>query len=319
MVKIRTLFKKWSRYLVLVKNLNCALATFGSVQKASDDRDDELLRSVNGLEGGCVACGLTCGVATGGSLGVGLMNEDLLRKGLAGEMALVETVRDFMDWFRETHGSSLCRDRTGVDFHTLSGQLLYLFPGHKVAKCMAMTGRTLNQLVHDRAFAAPRRKVDKIPAEAGEIRHCARYVLERIRMKTGLGNPRLERLAVVFDGGVGLKGEACGAFAGAVMAINLVYGFDIRSISFLENLGRFLRGHANLIRKTNREKKEVFAMGKQLVTEFRNRFGSMRCSDLCGVSFGNSGEFINHIARSSACCEIMDFAADHVVRVLGAN
>jgi hypothetical protein len=318
-MKIRTLFNKWSNYLLLIKYLNCALATVSGVQKASGDHDDEVLRSVNGLEGGCAACGSTCGVATGGSLGVGLMNEALLQQGLKGEMTLVETVRDFMDWFQETHGSSLCLDRTGVDFHTVSGQLFYLFPGNKVAGCITMAGRTLNHLVHDQAYMAPRTVVENISEEAGEIRHCARYVLEQIRMKTGLGNPRLERLAVVFDGGVGLKGEVCGACVGAMLAINLANEFDIGSAGIPGHVGRFVRGHLNLVRKVNRDKKEAFAMGKHLVTEFMDRFGTMQCSDLCGTSFGNSREFIDHISKSSHCCEIMDFAVDKVVQVLSVN
>lgn len=313
---MRILLNKWSNYLTLIKNLNCALATLRSVQKTSGDLDDEVLRAAGGLEGGCAACGLTCGVATGGALGIGLMNEDFLLQGIKEEMTLVEMVRDYMDWFQKTHGSSLCRERTGVDFHTALGQFLYLFPGTKVARCAGMTGRTLNHLIHGRALLPPRKEVEDILGEVSEIKHCARYVLEKIRMKTGLGNSRLERLAVVFDGGVGLKGEVCGGCAGAIMAINLSYGFNVRSVSFLENVGRFVRGHINLIRKIPRNKKEVFATGKQFVTQFTDRFGTMRCSDLCGLTFSNSGEFIDHITQSSRCSEILDFAADQAVQLM---
>ncbi len=315
----QTLLNRFSRYLVLIRYLNCALATFATLQKARRERDHDLLKAVNGLEGGCAACGLTCGIATGGSLGVGMANEDLLRRGVKGEMAVVEAAGDYMEWFRETHGSSLCRDRTGVDFHTVSGQLSYLFPGNKVVGCMAMTGRSLNHLINDHTFTAARSGAEKISPEVRGIRHCARYVLERIRMKTGVGNRRLERLAVVFDGGVGLKGEVCGAFAGAVMGINLAGGYDIRSFGFPGNLGRFIRGHISLVRKADRNKKEVFARGKQLAIEFRNRFGSIRCSELCGVTFRNSREFICHMTGSSTCHEIMDFAAGQTVRLLNIN
>lgn len=124
---------------------------------------------------------------------------------------------------------------------------------------------------------------------------------------------------MVFDGGVGLRGEVCGAFAGAVMGINLAGGSAIRSFGFFGNAGRFLRGHISLVGKADRNKKEVFARGKQLAVEFRNRFGSMRCPELCGVSFGNSGEFIGHITGSSLCGGIMDFAADQAVQILNIN
>lgn len=323
-MNIRTLPKKISHYMVLLKYFNCALASFASLQKASGDNDEKLQRSVSELYGGCVACGLTCGVATGGALGVGLMNEDLLENGLKGEMTLVEMTGNYMDWFRKTHGSSLCRDHTGVDFHTVRGQLLYLLSGVKVARCMGIIGRTLSHLADERDRVGPRPGVEDIPEEPGEIRHCARNVLEQIRIETGLGNKRLEGLSVVFDGGVGLKGEVCGAFVGALLAINLADESDLQSAGIPGNVDRFVRRHISLVRKRERDrvtwdKKKSYATGKELVTEFIDRFGTMGCSELCGVPFRNSGEFIDHITRSPTCHEIMDFAADRAVRALSVN
>ncbi len=65
----------------LLKDLNWALATLEVVQDMIGKQEDLALRSATGLEGGLVARGSTCGVVTGGALGIALMRVEELDKG----------------------------------------------------------------------------------------------------------------------------------------------------------------------------------------------------------------------------------------------
>lgn len=65
-------------------------------------QDDILLKAGTGLEGGVVASGSTCGVVTGGALGLGLMYDDeLKKKGDCAEVALLSLVGDYVRWFEQ--------------------------------------------------------------------------------------------------------------------------------------------------------------------------------------------------------------------------
>ncbi|MFA6012652.1 MAG: C-GCAxxG-C-C family protein [Desulfobacteraceae bacterium] len=289
------------------------------MQDALGDKDDDILRAVTGLEGGCVACGSTCGVATGGILGVGLMLEGQVCKGSIDDRAVLCAARDFMGWFHSTHGSSICRERTSVDFYKIIGQIRYMLSPHKIMGCMRMTGRTINHLAYDDLPEPVDVFENGCSAISCEDRHCAREVFQMVRERTGIGNHRLERIAVVLDGGVGLQGELCGALAAAVMAMNLKFGYDSRSTGYSSNLHAFLQGHLNLVRETTDSSFEVFALGKGIVSEFTNRFGSVNCKKLTGTSFDNVNEFSSHIQQSDICHEIMDFSASLAVRVLSGQ
>lgn len=286
------------------------------VQDALGDKDDDILRAVTGLEGGCVACGSTCGVATGGILAVGLMLDEQVCIGSIDDRAVLGAARDFMNWFHSTHGSSICRERTSVDFYKIIGQIRYMLSPHIIMGCTRMTGRTINHL----AFDDLPELVDVFENGCSAIscadRHCARDVLQMVRERTGIGNHRLERIAVVLDGGVGLQGELCGALTAAVMAMNLKFGYNSRRTGYSGNIHTFLQGHLNLVRETTDSSSEVFALGKGIVSEFTNRFGTVNCKKLTGTSFDNVNEFSSHIQQSDICHEIIDVSASLAVRVL---
>ncbi len=275
-----------------------------------------MLRAATGLEGGCVASGSTCGVATGGALGIGLSHDGALERGDVTDSAVLALAGEFMDWFKKSHGNSKCRERNGVDFHTLTGQLKYFFSAHKMIRCMRLTGTTLNHLT-----MAPLPALTAMPGAESENNscekiHCARRVLELVRERTGVGNDRLERISVVLDGGVGLKGELCGALAASVMAINLKFGFDIRSTGYSGNVQRFLLGHLNLIRKETKGSAEIFALGKTIVDTFKDRYGSVDCLNLTGISFDSEHRFQTFMADCDTCHGIIEHSAGFAVELI---
>ncbi|MGP8154279.1 MAG: C-GCAxxG-C-C family protein [Smithella sp.] len=273
-------------------------------------REDRLLKASTGLEGGIVASGSTCGVVSGGALGLALMQDTMLQeRGIAAEAGVLSLVGEYVRWFEESFGSSFCRERSGVDFYTTMGQLRYFLPGDRVARCFwhirgAMrhlydTYQKRNSLTMD----VDLRKIQ------GEPIHCAQAVLRRIRSRTGIGDPFLERLSFIFDGGVGLSGGTCGALAGAVMGINLLLGINIRDTSFLQAFKSFIVGHINLLlNEPIDEKPDPFSVGKNILERFREEAGSTECRNITEKKFFNWTDFQKHISSSDKCARLIELA-----------
>ncbi len=279
---------------------------------------DPMLKAFTGLEGGLVASGSTCGVVTGGAAGIAMMNLDVLsRDGTEAEAGVMSMIKDYMQWFGRNYGSCLCRQRTDVDFQRPWGQVRYLFPGDKVAGCMwHISGavRYLHELQQQPLPDSPR----SVSCDAGRVSHCATTVLAEIEKKTGLADDILNRIAFVFDGGVGLSGGICGALVGAILGINLKFGMDIRNISYLKNFNGFIAGHLNLLRKKPPSKAEPFSVGNNIVQQFINQAGSVECATITGQTFSDYPEFCQYIDTASTCRELMDMAAKSAVAAIEA-
>jgi len=287
------------------------------VQDAIREKDDVLLKAATGLEGGCVANGSTCGIATGGALSIALMADKHLSEGLAfPEKAVLESAGEYLDWFRKEHGTTQCRERNQVDFHKASGQLKYFLSSSKILRCMMMAGSALNHLTLDGNFRTvyPQKPSEELQPVSSI--HCAGTVLETVRKRTGIGNERLERLSIVFDGGVGLKGVLCGALAGAILALNLLHGFDLRGMSYTSNFKKFVIGHINLIRKKSGRSADTFFIGKQMTNEFREKAGSLECSAIAGRTFENQETFREYIETSEKCKDLIRLSADIAVKAI---
>ena len=173
-------------------------------------------------------------------------------------------------------------------------QIRYFLPGDKVGKCLWHIRGAIRELhaYKEKPLPIIRREFEK--RWDGDI-HCAQAVLEGIRNRTGAGDPYLERMCFVFDGGVGLKGGICGALAGAVLEINLLLGMNIRDTSYFQALRAFAVGHINLILKKPLGSLEPFGTGKQLVKRFREEAGAIDCRTITQTVFSNLGDFQEHI------------------------
>jgi C_GCAxxG_C_C family probable redox protein len=139
--------------------------------------------------------------------------------------------------------------------------------------------------------------------------HCAQAVLRGIRSRTGVGDPLLERLSFVFDGGVGLSGGACGALAGAVMGINLLLGMNVRDTSFLQAFKSFIVGHVNLLLNEPIDKEPVpFSVGKNILDKFREKAGAIDCRNITEKKFSDWTGFQKHIFSSDKCAGLIELA-----------
>jgi C_GCAxxG_C_C family probable redox protein len=280
------------------------------VQDALQDQDDALLKAVTGLEGGCVANGSTCGIASSGALGIALKYEQYLQQDDPQmEAVAINAAGQYLDWFRETHGTTQCWERNHVDFLKITGQLRYFLSARKILRCIKMAGRSIQYLTsenHDGAFMNP---ITTEKKQSCSPVHCAQEVLKQVYSKTNIGNKRLERLSIVLDGGIGLRGVLCGALAGAILSLNLVHGFNLRQMSYGTVIKKFLIGHINLIREKPGRHQDTFSIGKQMVNRFREHAGSIECSIITGIQFHNMDDFNGYMENSDTCNNLIRTSA----------
>jgi C_GCAxxG_C_C family probable redox protein len=310
-VKIRTKAywgKKASRNLL--RTFNCPASTIQTVQDMISAQDDTLLKASAALAGGVGACGSTCGVVIGGAMSLALMHDTTLAdNGPAGQIGLLSIVGDYVDWFRNQYGTTSCREKAGVDFWTLSGFLRYLIPPDRFLGCLAHINGAV-QYLHDRKG----HDLPKPKGDAGEDiftpSYCARTVLEEVRKRTNVGNPHLERVAVVFDGGVGLRGGACGALVGAVMAISALMWINLRDASWLQAYRDMLLGLHTLRAGELDKPDDPYAVIGRIVTRFKSEVGSIDCSSITGKVFADYASFQAHMEASDGCSRMIELAID---------
>ena len=272
--------------------------------------EDKLLKSCTGLEGGIVASGSTCGVVSGGAIGLALSHYDeIMEKGEPAQAGLLALIGEYVKWFEENFGTSYCKERSGVDFYTRMGQLRYFVPGDKVSKCLWHIRGAIRYLYSFRQKELPIIKMQSDDKREKPI-HCAQQVLKGIKEKTGIGDDLLEQLSFVFDGGIGLQGGACGALAGAILGVNLLIGINVREMKYSEILKAFAVGHKNLLTNKPVKKPEPFSVGKEIVKNFKEKAGAIECQTVTGKKFSGWSDFQDFISFSDKCAGLIEFAKD---------
>jgi hypothetical protein len=244
------------------------------------------------------------------------MCDDVLKeKGIAAEAGVMSLIGEYIRWFEKNFGSSLCKGRTGVDFYTATGQLRYIFPGDRLGKCLWHIRGAIQHLHAYQKKSLPETGVRLEDIKAEPI-HCAQAVLKNIKSLTGIGDPLLERLSFIFDGGVGFQGGVCGALAGAILGINLLLGMDIRKTSYLKTIKNFGVGHINLLLDKPIGKPEPFGIGRNIVQRFIENAGPIECSRITDKQFAGWSDFQKHITTSDKCAGLIEFAATEASDVI---
>lgn len=276
--------------------------------------DDTLLQAATGLEGGLAANGSTCGVLTGGSLGLAqALAGQVEDAGKAGEAAGLAAVGDFVRHIRQTYGFDLCRQRTGVDFYTPSGQVRYFVGPDKIALCMNHISGAIKYLDDASRKGLSSRDIEKAPVVGLGL--CARRVLSEVRRRTGTGSARLERLSYVYDGGLGLTGGVCGAAVGAILAVNLAIGLNIRNVPYLFIFKPFLAGHFNILKKNPPKRLEPFYAGKTITHALKKQAGSLECRAITGQEFEDPKQFADFMA-GGPCDGYISLCVENACRML---
>jgi hypothetical protein len=291
----------------LFQKFNCSEATMQTCQDMLDRREDVVLTSVAGIEGGIVCRGSSCGVVSGGTLGIGLMHDEALQKnGPETEAAIVSLASNYVKWFGDNYGTTLCRERSGVDFWTLGGLIMYLLPGHRMVRCISHINGAMKHLYDIQQSSLP--TIDLVDESPMKHLHCAQAVLEGVRANTGIGDPVLERISIVLDGGVGLQGGACGALACAILAINILLGVNLREVSLPRSYYIFFKGLTYLRSDRPDEIPDPFNVGKRIVTKFEEASGSIDCSTITGKEFMDWDNFQSYVRSSDKCKELIDLS-----------
>lgn len=281
-----------------------------------NEPDDEILKTYTGLEGGVVGAGSTCGVVSGGSMGLAISHYDeIIKNGLPAKIAMLSMVGNYVKWFDDQYGSTFCRERSGVDFHSRAGQIRYLIPGDKILKCMWHINGALKHLYSYHKETLPATELN-INDKIDQPIHCAERVLKGIKEQTKIGNERLEQLSFIFDGGLGLKGGVCGALAGAIMGINLLIGLNIRDLSYFQSLNAFKVGHENLLKSYQKSSPEPFNVGNQILQKFKNEAGSLECETISGKLFVEWNDFQNFVKSSNKCARLTELVTNEASRLI---
>ena len=276
-----------------------------------DRPDNTFLKAVTGLEGGCVAGGSTCGIVSNGSLGLALLyEEDIKQRGTEAKKEVMRQAGEYVKWFKDSYGSSLCRDMTKTNFYSIRGQLIYFLTGRRLAGCFWHIRGAIRHLYLIKNNVSNKTVPIDSESKCDQAVHCAQKVLEGIRRETGIGDQRFEELSFIFDGGVGLSGGACGALVGAITGLNLLLGMRVREISYWKILKGFSVGHVNLLVKKPFGTPEPFMAGKQIVEKFKEKAGSLECSHVTGKYFSGWDDFQEFITGAKQCKELMDFAIE---------
>ena len=274
------------------------------------------MKAFTGLEGGIAGAGSTCGVVSGSVIGLALSHyNEIIEKGKPAQAGLLVLIGEYVKWFEENFGTSYCRERSGVDFHTALGQLRYFVPGDKVGKCLWHLRGAIRYLYTFRQKQLPIMQIESDDKQDKPI-HCAQQVLKGIKGRTGIGDDLLEQLSFVFDGGIGLQGGACGALAGAIMGINLLIGMNVRDMKYSEILKAFAVGHKNLLTNKPVNKPEPFSAGKEIVKKFKEKAGAVECRTVTGQKFSGWSDFQDFIASSDKCDGLIEFAINQASTTL---
>jgi Putative redox-active protein (C_GCAxxG_C_C) len=256
-------------------------------------------------------------VVSGGCLAITLGHTWDMLSGEAGKgEALYDRLREYTSWFEKDFGSTLCRERTGAAINTTAGSMSYILSGRMVSRCMDHVGKAVAYLLE---------MIDRPLEGGGEVTeldtrlslsggYCAAEVLRGIREETGQGSLFLERISMAFDGGVGLSGGLCGALAGALLPMGLLWGINPRTAGFGEILAHFVHGQKNLYLK--RHEAELWSVGTPFIREFKKEFGSLECRDLIGRSLASGVELAEFMPASPICAEIKDWCRRRTVQLI---
>jgi hypothetical protein len=313
----------------LVYASNCAQATLLTLGRSLERSDPVLTKAATNFEGGCVGCGSTCGVVSGGVLGIGALLSCLPREDpVQLEKDIYEASVGYRKWFEERFGTSLCQERVQVDFGTPGGFLSYLFPGDKLVRCLRHIGEALVRLNEEvlqtaRKRGLPIRFTQGMQGGPTEP-HCAYSVFRRVALRSGSSGSSVGWACTGLGGGVALSGAVCGGLLGAILGLGLEYGTDPESMGFGGILKAFVVGHRNLFRHEALAQgpvrdlpREAFARSRYLADRFEKAFGSLNCREITGRTFSSPDELRAFLSESGVCGEIFSWCEREALELLG--
>lgn len=298
----------------LLKTFQCALTQIRVFQDAYDLKDDDVLKSIAQCSGGVLGKGSSCGVVFSGALSLAmLMDSKLSEWKTEDEVKLHALIKDYINWWHEKYGTTLCRERVKLNLWKRRGVMGLLLP-QKFYRCLSHTSKAMKHL-YSIKDTLPEIDSSQFSGFSNSF-HCARTVFEEVRKSTSVGSPRLERISVALDGGIGLQGGACGAIAGAIMAMSLHSGVNYMESGMLKNMRAFYKSAKRQRKMKPSDSNDVFVGGRKIIEGFLERTGTLECKDITNTTFNNWKEFQQFGASSEECKELIDFCAKEAINFI---
>ncbi len=280
--------------ILLFKTLNCCESQIVPIQALYDFTDTNLRKCVTGLAGGINNNGSTCGVIFGGALNLAVMHRAASQSwDISNEINLIHDVQKFVKSFEQKFGSSLCRERTGLDLNKLTGKIGLLIPS-KAKGCVKQTAWTMNYV--------SKSKISTSDSSINSIDHCSSSIFEEIENRTGISDPYLQQLSTGLSGGLGLSGGGCAALSAGIMLLGLKFGNED-----LED------GKKRSPLKWSPPKFVKYA--NKIIKLFKEKFGSLECRDITNTTF-ESIENFNEYRSQGHCNEVNKFVIDFTAEAL---
>jgi len=98
--------------------------------------------------------------------------------------------------------------------------------------------------------------------------NCAQSVLSAFAAEFGMEEGLVMRLAGGFGGGMGRRGDTCGAVSGALMVLGLHF--------------------APIDPEDKQGKEDAYQLARDFMGRFADRYGALRCNDLLGVDINTA-------------------------------
>jgi len=301
----------------------------GKDGEARERRDAQLRTAVMGLAGGINNNGSTCGVVFGGALNLGMLHRaESQTWDITNEIQLLLDVQAYVKKFEQKFGSSLCRERTGLNLKKFTGKIGLLNP-NKVRGCVNQTAWAMNYVSESPMVAsvpspdAAKKSTDStsgteatdIPdardtttdtkeALVTSIDHCSTAIFDEVRKRTGIGDAYLRQLSTGLSGGIGLSGGGCAALSAAIMLLGLKFGNEKINYDKGEKRSPLRLAPPKFMKTANK-----------LLKVFKKKFGSLECREITATKFDSIASF-NEYRSQGHCIEIKEFVNEFMVKAL---
>lgn len=271
--------------ILLFKTLNCCESQIVPIQALYDITNTNFAKSVTGLAGGINNSGSTCGAIFGGSLNLAIMHRASSQSwDISNEIDLIRDVQKFVKSFEQKFGSSLCRERTGLNLKKLSGKIGLLIPS-KAKGCVKQTVWTMNYVSES--------KISSSDSSINSIDHCSSSIFDEIKKRTGISDSYLQQLSTGLSGGIGLSGGGCAALSSGIMLLGLKYGN--KNLEDGEKRSPLRWSPPEFVKYANK-----------LIKLFKKKFKSLECRDITNTTFEDIENF-NTYRSQGHCNEINKF------------
>ena len=122
--------------------------------------------------------------------------------------------------------------------------------------------------------------------------NCAQSVFSVFAPALGLDVESALRIASPFGSGMAYQDEVCGAVTGAIMVIGLMHGMSSE--------------------KDLEAKEKAYSLTKEFATRFKEKHGSLKCTELIGLNLSHPEEYQKAFERNVFYTDCVQFVRDAV-------